>query len=281
MNAVRERTMSIPIVYTGVPDNIAFRQPLPLSLSFTIRDQGKRLQRYKETAFAAVEVDLASQLTLKEGHLHIASDQIKSKIADQLQGTAKIQNIRPDAIECNYFTQHKKQVPVRISGTITPAPQYMFIDSPRVEPSCIYVYGRQSALDSVTQVLTASLSCNDLRDSLALVCALQTTADFRLSADSVTVKATVQQFTEKSFALPVIVKDVPPGRHLRTFPSTVQATVRTALQHFNDISENDIEALCRYPKSETNTLPVTLYYTDKHIIQARVTPAEVEYIIEH
>lgn len=281
MNAVRERTMSITMVYSGVPDDISFEQPLPLSLSFTIRDQGKRLQKYKESTLAPVEVDLSQQLTQKEGHIHIASDQIKSKIADQLQGTAKIQSIRPEVIEGTYFTQMKKKVPVCIDGIISPAAQYMFTDSPHVEPSNVYVYGRKSALDSVTQVLTTTLNYTGLRDSLTAVCALETVADIRLSNDSVTVRATVEQFTEKSFTLPIIVKDVPADQHLRTFPSTVQATVRTALQHFNDISESDMEAICRYPKTETNTLPVTLMYTDKHIIQARVTPAEVEYIIEH
>ena len=281
LNAVRERTMTIPIIYTTLPENIAFEQSLPTSFRFTIRDQGKRLQKYKESMFAPVEVDLTPQLTQKEGHIHIAADQIRGKIADQLQGTAKIQNIRPEVIEGNYYTQEKKRVKVRINGTISPAAQYMFADTVHIEPSFIYIYGKQSDIDSINEVSTTTVNFADLRDSIAATCSLEPISGIRFSTDSVLITAQVEQFTEKNFTLSITTKDVPAGEHLRTFPSTVQATVRISLAHFNDITENSMEAVCHYPKKEMNTLPVVLRYTDKHIIQARVTPAEVEYIIEH
>ncbi len=280
MNAVRERTLSISIVYTGVADNIAFEQNLPDAFRLTIRDQGKRLQKYREESFAPIEIDLSQQLLHKEGHIHITADHVRSKIADQLQGTAKIQKVQPEVIASDYYTLSKKTVPVTVTGTLTPATQYMFAGEAVATPASVTIYGKEAVLDSVKQVFTESVNETDIRDTLLRQVALQTPEGIRLSVDSVSLMVVAEQFTEKTFTLKIHTKGVPEGEKLRIFPSTAEATIRIALSHFNEVSESSIEAVCQYPREATATLPVALHYNNSNIIQARVNPAEVEYIIE-
>ena len=280
MNAVRERTLSVSIEYTGIPDNIAFEQPLPESFIFTVRDQGKRLQKYKEDAFVPIVVDLTQQLKHKEGEIHVSSDQVKSKIADQLQGTAKIQNIRPDVIQTNYYTQSKKTVPVVISGALSPATQYQFREKPKTTPSSITIYGKKEVLDTINQVVTEELNKQGIRDSLIQNLIIVPIEGVRFSDATVKVSVYTDQFTEKRMMIPISSRGVPEGLRLRTFPSSVEVTLHIPLAYFNEVTENDIQVVCRYPQTEKSTLPLEVRYSNKHIMQARVIPPEVEYIIE-
>jgi len=280
MNTVRERTLSIEIQYAGIPDNVAFTGSLPAEFRFTVRDQGKRLQKYHESTFIPIEIDLSQQLNTKEGHLHIAADQVKSKIADQLQGTAKIQNIQPDIIETDFYTQHSKSVAVKIEGDISAATQYYFTQPPVTIPSKVKIFGKKEQLDSITAVSTEVLSATDIRDSISINVGLMPVSGIRFATDSVTVKAQTRQFTEKRLTLNIPTKGVPAGERMRIFPSTAEVTVHIPVEYFNEVNENNITIFCKYPQKQQRSLPVELKYDSKHIIKARVTPAEVEYIIE-
>ena len=272
--------MSINIQYIGISDNIAFSEPLPEVFRFTVRDQGKRLQKYHESDFAPIEMDLTQQLTGKEGHLHIAADQLRSKIADQLQGTAKIQNIRPDVIAADYYTQASKQVEVVIEGNIQTAAQYYFTQPPAAYPDKITIYGKKQQLDSIKTVRTEALNIQDIRDSLSIEAQLIPVEGCRLSTQTITVKAQSRQFTEKKLTMNIPTKGVPAGERLKLFPSTAEVTVHIPIEYFNEVNQSDITIYCNYPLKQQRTLPVELKYKSEHIIKARVMPQEVEYIIE-
>lgn len=280
LNTVRERTLKISIEYTGIADNIDFNEPLPREFRFVVRDQGKRLQKYRESNFAPIEIDLKQQFTSTEGKIHITADQVKSKIADQLQGTAKIQNIQPELIETGYFYQKKKVVPVRVCGNITPAQQYYFIQEPATIPGEITLYGKREMLDTISCVYTEQVSITDVRDSVSLDAALVLTEGIRYSHDKVHLVVQAEQFTEKTLTIGIASVGVPQGESLRLFPATTEVTVRIAVSNFSEVTEDDLKVICRYPQTERRTLPLELNYTSNNIIQARLTPSEVEYIIE-
>lgn len=275
---MRERTLKIDIEYTGIADNINFEQPLPSEFRFTVRDQGKRLQKYQ--TFVPIEIDLKPQLAGKEGKIHVSADQVKSKIADQLQGTAKIQNIRPELIEADYFVQAKKVVPVKIRGSIIPAQQYYFTQEPIAIPQNITIYGKEEAIDTISFVYTEPFTLCDVRDSITFDVNLLLATGIRYSANEIKVMAETAQFTEKTMILDIVPIGVPQGEQLRLFPSATEVTLRIALSNFNEVNETDINVFCQYPQHESRTLPVELEYNTNNIIQARFTPSEVEYIIE-
>lgn len=280
LNTVRERTLKIGIDYIGIADNINFEQPLPNEFCFTVRDQGRRLQKYKEETFVPIEIDLKPQIISNDGRIHITSDQVKGKIADQLQGTAKIQNIQPEVIETNYFAQYKRVVPVKISGNIVPAQQYYFTQEPTAFPQNITIYGRKETIDTIAYLSTQEINISDVRDSVVKYVAILPKTGIRYSVNQVKLIACTEQFTEKQMTLRIVPQGVPHGKQLRLFPSTTEVLVRIPLSIFNEITENDISVICQYPQTETRTLPLELKYDNSNVISTRLTPSEVEYIIE-
>ncbi len=280
LNVVRERTMRVPIEYIGIPDDVAFASELPTEFCFDIRDQGKRLRMYSSDNLSPIQIDLTRQLAESSGTIHIAAEQVRPKITDQLQGTAKLQQVRPELIVAEYYHQSSKRVPVRLNGELLPAAQYSYTKQPTLSLHSVVVYGKKELLDSITEVFTEPVSSQGVKDTFDQVISLQPIEGVRFAQQQLTLSAIAEQFTEKRFTLAVCPEGVPQGAKMRLFPPTAEVTVQLYLSHFNDVDERTLHLVCQYPSSTTSALPIKVKYSSPYIINARVNPAEAEYIIE-
>lgn len=280
MNAVRERTVNIPITYTGVPKDIVFEHDLPEAFTITIRDQGKRLWDYQSTSLSAVQIDLSPYLTEDQGELVLYSEQLRTKLTDPLQGTAKLQSISPENIITAYYRQEEKTVPIRLAGTLKLAPQYQWVDTPMLADTLVTLYGPSSVLDTLQAVYTQPVSYTEVQDTLSATLSLVAPKGTRLTSKTVAFWATAEMYTEKKFVLPVEAHEVPTGLRLRFFPSTVEITVRVGVSHFAEVEASDIQAYCLFPTTEVPNLSVLWSCTNPFIRTVRVSPAQVEFIIE-
>ncbi len=280
MNAVRERTMRVPIEYVGIPDDIAFETVLPSEFQFTVRDQGKRLRAYSSDRLAAVQIDLTKQIKGEKGSIHISAEQVRPKITDQLQGTAKLQQVEPAEVNADYYRQHQKKVAVRLSVEVTPAAQYVFTQQPRLSAPTTLIYGSKEALDTIREVTTETMSISNVKDTLRRSVRLQAINGIRLQDEELELTAVAEQYTEKRFVIAITPQQVPAGQRLLLFPSSTEVTVQLLLSHFNDIKEKDIKVVCDYPATAQSTLPLKAKYNSPYILSTRLKEQEVEYIIE-
>ena len=280
MNAVRERTLTIGIEFEGVPERVAFENDLPREFRVTVRDQGKRLRAYRDDGIAPVQIDLSQQLKAETGTVHISAEQVRGQITDRLQGTAKLQRIMPDQITADYYRQQKKSLPVRLTGECAPAPQYQFEVLPALMPHSVIVYGKPEALDTLSFLATEPVRLSEVKDTLNVSVRLAPPEGVRPAEQMVTLTAVAEPYTEKHFTLPIATRGVPEGTTLRVFPSRVDVYLRVGISHFNEVDQQSVQALCHYPRTQAVTLPVELKYTTPYITGTRVTPQEVEFVIE-
>ena len=102
----------------------------------------------------------------------------------------------------------------------------------------------------------------------------------RVHPRQVVVKWQAEQFTEKTFTLPINTVGTPNDKYMRLFPQRVDVVVRVGISHFAQVASNDLQAICRYPKQPSKSLPVEIITDNPYISDIRFTPTEVEYIIE-
>lgn len=91
-----------------------------------------------------------------------------------------------------------------------------------------------------------------------------------------------ERYTEKVFTLKLATKGSGNGE-LILFPPEVQVIARMSLSNYSKIGEKDMQVYCTYPKNKEDKLVVhcdVLNGKAKLISNIRVTPSEVEYIIE-
>ena len=280
LNSVRERSVSVGIEYVGIPDNVVFTEPLAEQFDVKIRDQGKRLGYYKKGVIQPVQIDLSSQLRHESGSVAITAEQVRQKITDQLQGTAKLQRIKPDVITSEYYKQASKKVEVVLLSDLQPAPQYQFTALPEIEPKHITIYGKKEQLDTISQVYTEHVKLANIKDSVDIAVALDLPQAVTTKTDHLQLTAVVEMFTEKHYMLPIKVKNVPRGMRVITFPGVVELKMQVPMSQFANWEDGDVEAWCDMPVADSKQLKVNVSSKKTLPKEKFINPPTVEYIIE-
>lgn len=279
MSSPRDVVIQVPLVYQQISDQIVLTQTLPSTINIKIRDNGKQLRQIKKQNIH-LHLDIAPYIKAEKGNITISTDILKHKLQDLLPGSTAIQQINPEVIASAYYIQQQKTVPVAVISQLTVAPQHQLIGRPRVTPSHVNIYGVQEQIDTIEQILTDSVRVTDLRDSITMTIPLKTTTNVRVHPSQVCVTWYAEQFTEKTFTLPIKPQGIPVGKRLRTFPTTIDVVVRVGISHFAQVTANDLKAVCYYPTKPYETLPIEIITNNPHISNIRFSPHQVEYIVE-
>ena len=258
---------------------IVFSEALPHTITVTIRDNGKQLRQIAKH-IPQLHIDLSPYLTHDEGNISLSADMIRPKLQDLLPGSTAVQHITPETIHTDYTILQQKLVPVHVASHITMAKQHQLAGEPQIIPNQVYIYGTQAEIDSIQYITTDSIYYNDLRDSIQITAQLVAPQHIRVHPKQVTAKWKAEPFTEKTFTLPINTVGTPANQYIRLFPQQVDVVIRVGISHFAQVASNDLQAICRYPKQASKSLPVEIITDNPYISDIRFTPTEVEYIIE-
>lgn len=279
MSSQREISIKLPIVYTNIPTPVVFDTLLPSYLEITLRDNGRLLRQVQHTK-PNVTINMAERLDSSTHTMLLSTDIIRQKIQDILPGSTNIQQIVPEEIHATYHIEATKSVPIRLCAQWTMEEQYQLIAPPLLEPAYVDIYGTPQAIQTITHINTDSISVKQVHDSIQREVALIFPPGVRSPIKTTSVVWKAEQFTDKSFTIPIEVVGLPEGEVMHLFPKTTTVTVRVGISHFTEVSAEDFRAVCEYPYHTQNTLTVNIIPNNPHVSQVRTSTREVEYIIE-
>lgn len=279
LTSVRNAHVNVNIAYVGIPDRVNFTTALPTTITIEVRDAGRRLVVYRRENLHIV-LSLEGQFVAKQGDVYISEDVLRRSLTGLLQGTSRLQQITPDEIRAHYFVEDERKLPITLNATYTCDPEYVLTSSPLLSNDHIRVYGNAETLCSLQTIETETLVIENIRDTVRTSLRLKLPEGVRAETDSVIVLFPTVRFTEKTLTIPVVATGVPEGQTLRLFPQNVTVTARVDVAHFSSVTASDFRARCHYPHAGQQELPVTISYNNPHILGARVTPSNLEFIIE-
>ena len=100
-----------------------------------------------------------------------------------------------------------------------------------------------------------------------------------LSDDKIKVSIEVEQFTQKSFFLPITIKNAPDS--LKTFPERAKLSCLVGLSKFNEINRSSFELVADLQgiplNTEKNTIPVLLTKQPDFVRGVNFQPRSVEF----
>ncbi len=280
MQSVRNTRVPVAIQYTGKPSAIGLGgDGLPQEVMIEVRDAGARLNTYHRDPLQ-LTIDLREYIHSDKGTILIPSDALRRKITNILQGTSRLIETHPEEISCPYFTEQEKSVSVVFAGEITPANGYQFAGPAALSHTRIRIFGDEKNLRTIDTVYTMPVTIKDISDTLRTILPIAVPKGIRAEYDSLTMEVIAERFTEKKFVLPIQVKGVPEGMHVRLFPGEAEVNVRMGVNHFAQVNASDIRVSCTYSSNRTDQMAVELKYTNPYITSAWVYPGVVEFIIE-
>ena len=280
MQSVRNTRVPVLIQYTGKPDAIGLKAPgLPDTVMIEVRDAGARLNTYHRDPLH-LTIDLHSYIHGEKGRIYIPSDALRRSISDILQGTSRLIETQPEDITCDFFTEQEKSVLLVFRGDLKTANEYQIIGQPTLARKRMKIFGDEKTLSAIDTLYTEPQDLSEISDTMRVRCALEVPQGVRTEEDSVDLCIIAERFTEKKFTIPVHIKGVPEGYHIRLFPKEVEVSVRVGMNHFSQVKANDIHATCAYSPERTDKLDVEISYTNPYITAAWAYPGVVEFILE-
>ena len=280
MQSVRNTRVPVLIQYTGKPDAIGLKAPgLPDTVMIEVRDAGARLNTYHRDPLH-LTIDLHSYIHGEKGRIYIPSDALRRSISDILQGTSRLIETQPEDITCDFFTEQEKSVLLVFRGDLKTANEYQIIGQPTLARKRMKIFGDEKTLSAIDTLYTEPQDLSEISDTMRVRCALEVPQGIRAEEDSVDLCIIAERFTEKKFTIPVHIKGVPEGYHIRLFPKEVEVSVRVGMNHFSQVKANDIHASCAYSPERTDKLDVEISYTNPYITAAWAYPGVVEFILE-
>lgn len=278
-SSMRDAKFTINVIYSGVEDCIQFATPLPSQIEATISDEGRNL-RYLSKQNLTITLDLSHYFTEKQGMLTLTGDMIRPRLQDILPGTAIIEQLSPDKFETFYSQQNSKYVPIVLDYNVQCIPQHQLKGKPIQSLDSILIYGSDDMLSSIDNITTSTITLTNISDTVRHTVDLQIPTSVRTKTTLLQVTFISEQFTDKSFTLPIQVLDVPQGEHVRLFPKETTVTVRVGVSSYAQVEASDIVVSCNYPLQVCNALPLEVHSDNPHISNIRIYPSSVEYIIE-
>ena len=280
MQSVRNTRVPVLIQYTGKPDAIGLKAPgLPDTVMIEVRDAGARLNTYHRDPLH-LTIDLHSYIHGEKGRIYIPSDALRRSISDILQGTSRLIETQPEDITCDFFTEQEKSVLLVFRGDLKTANEYQIIGQPTLARKRMRIFGDEKTLSAIDTLYTEPQDLSEISDTMRVRCAIEVPQGIRAEEDSVDLCIIAERFTEKKFTIPVHIKGVPEGYHIRLFPKEVEVSVRVGMNHFSQVKANDIHASCAYSPERTDKLDVEISYTNPYITAAWAYPGVVEFILE-
>jgi len=275
----------LKVSYTHIPAGIALLENPPQEIKLHLQDKGIAYLNYlinrRNKHPLSITIDLNTISPNRNSYV-IDQAALRNLIDSELSATTQLKLFFPDMIEINYSVLVQKEVPVVINGTISPAVGYLF-DSISIKPAQVAVYGNKAALDTIYEIRTQPVNYKNINKNWTVTTSLQTPEGIHLPVDTVRLSALVEEYTEKTFQLPVICNNMPFNRNVRFFPSMVELVVRVGLSKYTQLTQSNFEIAVNYNDLyEKNTANCSLTLTRKPlgVESYRIVPNVIEFLIE-
>lgn len=278
-----EITVDIPLLYKNVPSQIAFNQTPPEKIKVVLKDKGTVLIGYLfGEKIIPLDIDLSS-LNIEKNTYTVSDDYLSKEIRKKLMTTTGLQTYSPSELLIRYDVLKQKKVPVLFNGLLLPAPGFMLFDDIRFTPSEITIYGPENILDTIKGIYTQRIDTNKIDRNLKIKVGLLSFQGVKPEPAEVELSASVEEFTEKIFNLPIQVKNMPQQLILRTFPAVIQVTCLLPISQYNEIEDTDLEVGVDYADFDTtnsSTIPVKMIRKPVWLKNYRLSPERVEFLLE-
>lgn len=283
LQEVREVSLRIPIKYTELSTTLSVTNDLPTYLTVTLSDKGTNLYSYyrhrKDLTLHVNVLDYYNKQDVSEIPLAEMESMIRKKVLNSTQ----VLRINPERIKLYFARKQAVEVPIRLISTLSFTPQHQLSDTPRINPKSVKVFAPASLIGKIKFVETEVLKLADLKDTTEVSVALKPIPGLRFATNTINVSLFVEEYTERSFTIPVIASGFPEGSALLAFPSKVTVTFFIGLSAYNSIKASDFEAVVRYSElmsSSSNQCVVHLTQVPARVQNLRIQPAKVECLIE-
>lgn len=278
-----------PVKYINLPDNKTLSNKQPEHFDLTVRAHGFTILRQK-LSFLLMPLEFDVN-TLTNDRMKLDSKswyafptkQFLNQLSYKLSNDLEILSMQPDTLFFRFDAMSTRWVKVKPVVKINLKRQFRISGRINADPDSVVVNGPKLVLDTLKSIDTEPVKMKDVGDPIHVKMKLQPPKNIYPETKTVQVNIPVEEYTETELTVPVTVADIPDDVHVKLFPARVKATFQVSLSRFQGIRPEDFKLTVNYvdilkgkPK-----LKVSAKATPAYIYELKITPEDLEYLIEN
>lgn len=282
LNKDREMSLTLPLSYSGFPDEMLIAEKLPDEIKLKVKDLGKNLWFYIKNKKDTININYSGQLK-ESGIISISNTSIYAAISERLLASTVILEMSPENIVSDYVKLHTKTVPVELMTNLSLENQYMLCFPVRPVPEKVTIYGSLTDLAAINTIKTETLVLSNIKDTINADVALLKINNVKTSVNRVRVNVCAEMFTEKVVFLPVNVINKPDNYQLKVFPAEVKVICNIGMSNYSKFNPNDLQVVLDYQQKSLTTgskKRLSVINRKPYIGNVRIYPEEVEFLLE-
>lgn len=262
-----------------LPEGKAFVQQPPSSTFARIEGRGWELMfDYFSNPSLLLRYDLNN-----EAITTLSTNELRSAVANRLTfNNLRITETNFGGVILMLEEKSTKRVPIVLRDSLTFATGYHLLKPLTMKPDSVTLSGPQTAVDTIAFWYSDSVTISNIKNNLTQRVALSKPSnEITLSTEAITASIEVEQFTEKSLFVPLVVRNAPDS--LRYFPETVKVTFTVGLSDYNKVKASDFSPEIDLGKVKLNegknTIPIRMVKQPDYAITLQFTPKSAEFVI--
>ncbi len=286
LNETYEKEIKMPIQVVNVPKHVVLTSRATDSLRVTVRDKGWVILSYLYS-------DILDTLTVSfknydqgGGKGVVNSTDLKRIVDQQLEASSRVNAIKPEHLNFFYNNGEYKRVPVRWTGRVIPDQLY-FISEVEYQPDSVDVFASKEKLETIRSIYSEPLNYVSFRDTLQVDCHLSHASDVKVVPEQVRIIFHTDVLTEEVMKnVPILCRNVPEGKVLRTFPSKVSVRYIAGVSQVKGLHPEDFHVELDYNEigndesSKPDKCTIRLQQIPQGISRATLETEQVDYLIE-
>ncbi|MDR0982667.1 MAG: YbbR-like domain-containing protein [Culturomica sp.] len=270
-----------PVNYTDIPKGKYIVGDLPKTLTLEINAKGFALLRYKiNHSFLPINFSLSHYNIGSKSEITVNMNDIKERLASQLNSSVKLLNIKPESITFKFSKAKTKTVKVIPQVSYKAKNGYILSNDTICNPSSVKISGPAPMIDTINKVYTKLWKLGEISKSKSSTVDLQNIDNIDMDTYSVDITVAAERFTEAKRTLSLIAQNVPEGMKIKLFPAQIDVTYDIGLSKYDSVEDNEFQFFVDYSKRTDNYLEVEQVLSPSYIKNLRYSPQKVEFILE-
>lgn len=277
-----EGTYRIPLKYTNVPEDVVFNNVLPEFIEISVADNGVEIFLLDIKKKDSLELNI-KELT-EGGTTELQGDQYRQLIRSRLAPNTNIRGYYPMSISLATSKLERKEVGVVFDGEITTSRANLVADSTMFIPETVMAYGSGESLKQLKTAVTEYTLFKNLKATSQLPIKINPVKGVKFVPSEVEIYIPIEEFTERTFEIPITASHVPANLDVKFFPSRVKISFSVTLEDYKKITAEDFEIALDYRnfhENEGGRVELKLTKNPPSAKNTRILPSSVEFLFEN
>lgn len=273
-------TIQTNIEYINIPSSYTLLSDAPKTINLDVSGNGFSFLFFKIKK-PTININITDYINKNPLTITIPNNKLQQIISSQLDNNIKILALDIDTLVVHLDTHSVKKVPVKLDVDLSFEKGYFLIDEAKVSPDSVQVSGPSKWIDTLKFVKTKHIKKELLKGNETETVLLELVKNIQATPNQINLSIEVAEFTQKELQLPVELINIPQDRTISLIPQQVRILFSISIEDFKKVSSNDFILVCDFSKrdEESHTIPIQIKKSPSRILQVKIEPALVEYLV--